>query len=97
MAVAKKKKSTNGQEPPTNFEDTVQRLGSIVEQLESGDLPLEQSLKLFEEGVRLSRTSQSALDTAEQRIEKLLHLGDNDEPVLGEFEGKEPPLEGKEH
>ncbi len=53
------------------FEDAVQRLEQIVDQLEAGDLPLEQSLKVFEEGVGLARRCAKYLDEAEKRIEIL--------------------------
>ncbi len=55
-----------------SFEQSMERLTHIVEKLEEGDLPLEQSLALFEEGVRLSRLAQERLDVAQQRIERLL-------------------------
>jgi exodeoxyribonuclease VII small subunit len=54
------------------FEDAVRRLSEIVQRLERGDLPLEESLLLFEEGVRLSRASQEKLDSAQKRVEELL-------------------------
>ncbi|HVJ93919.1 MAG TPA: exodeoxyribonuclease VII small subunit [Labilithrix sp.] len=54
------------------FEDAVKRLSEIVQKLERGDLPLEESLLLFEEGVRLSRASQDKLDSAQKRVEELL-------------------------
>ena len=53
------------------FEDAVQRLEQIVDQLEAGDLPLEQSLKVFEEGVALARKCAKYLEEAEKRIELL--------------------------
>jgi exodeoxyribonuclease VII small subunit len=55
-----------------SFEVAIKRLGEIVQALERGDLPLEESLRLFEEGVALSRTSQQKLDAAEKRVEQLL-------------------------
>jgi exodeoxyribonuclease VII, small subunit len=55
-----------------NFEAALKELEQIVEQLEAGDLPLEQSLELFEQGVRLSRDCQKRLDEAERRVEILL-------------------------
>ncbi len=58
--------------PSLSFEQSMERLTHIVEKLEEGDLPLEQSLALFEEGVRLSRLAQERLDAAQQRIERLL-------------------------
>jgi exodeoxyribonuclease VII small subunit len=54
------------------FEDAVKRLGEIVQTLERGDLPLEESLRLFEEGVKLSRVSQERLDSAQKKVEQLL-------------------------
>jgi exodeoxyribonuclease VII small subunit len=50
------------------------RLTQIVEQLEHGDLPLEESLRLFEEGVTLSRASQERLDRAQKKVEELLRV-----------------------
>ena len=55
-----------------SFESSLKELEQIVEQLEAGDLPLEQSLELFEQGVRLSRECQRRLDEAEQKVEILL-------------------------
>lgn len=55
-----------------SFESSLRELEQIVEQLEAGDLPLEQSLDLFEQGVRLSRECQRRLDEAEQKVEILL-------------------------
>lgn len=57
-----------------SFEASVERLSEIVEQLEAGELPLEQSLQLFEEGIRLARAAQERLDNAEQRVEELLSV-----------------------
>lgn len=54
------------------FEDAVKRIETIVQTLERGDLPLEESLRLFEEGIRLSRASQGKLDGAQKRVEELL-------------------------
>jgi exodeoxyribonuclease VII small subunit len=54
------------------FEESLQRLESIVKEMERGDLPLEQSLKLFEEGVSLSASCRKELEAAEGRVEILL-------------------------
>ena len=54
------------------FEVAIKRLNEIVQTLERGELPLEESLRLFEEGVKLSRVSQQRLDAAEKRVEQLL-------------------------
>jgi exodeoxyribonuclease VII small subunit len=61
---------TTGETP--SFEAAIKRLTEIVQTLERGELPLEESLRLFEEGVKLSRTSQTRLDAAEKRVEQLL-------------------------
>ncbi len=71
-----------------SFEDAIRRLGHIVEQLERGDLPLEQSLALFEEGMKLARLSQQRLDRAEKRIDELLGFDEKNEPVVRPFEAK---------
>ena len=63
---------TNGQEQARSFEASLEALEQIVRQLESGDLPLEKSLELFEQGIRLSRECQERLSQAERRIEVLL-------------------------
>lgn len=55
-----------------SFESAIKRLTEIVQVLERGELPLEESLRLFEEGVKLSRVSQQKLDSAEKRVEQLL-------------------------
>jgi exodeoxyribonuclease VII small subunit len=54
------------------FEEALSKLEKIVSKLEKGDIPLEESLKLFEEGIRLSRFCNQKLDEAEKRVEILL-------------------------
>ena len=54
-----------------NFESSLEELERIVRELERGDLPLEKSLELFEQGVKLSRACQERLSQAERRIEIL--------------------------
>ena len=54
------------------FEECLQKLESIVDELEKGNLPLEQALKLFEEGVELSNACRKELEEAEGRVEILL-------------------------
>lgn len=54
------------------FESALARLEEIVKKLEKGDLPLEQSLKLFEEGVKLARACSKRLEEAERKVEVLL-------------------------
>jgi exodeoxyribonuclease VII small subunit len=54
------------------FEAAMARLEEIVQELEKGDVPLEQSLKLFEEGIKLSRICNKRLEEAERKVEILL-------------------------
>jgi exodeoxyribonuclease VII small subunit len=61
--VAKKKEK---------FEEALQKLEAIVAKMEEGDLPLEEALKAFEEGVRLAKFCTSKLDEAERKVEKLI-------------------------
>jgi exodeoxyribonuclease VII small subunit len=61
---------------PKTFEASLNELEKIVKQLEDGDLPLEESLKLFEDGIRLSRECRERLTAAERRIEVLMKESD---------------------
>jgi len=54
------------------FEASLSRLEEIVTQLEGGELPLEQSLKLFEEGIKLARICNARLEEAERKVEILM-------------------------
>ncbi|NOQ15103.1 MAG: exodeoxyribonuclease VII small subunit [Methyloprofundus sp.] len=56
----------------TLFEDSLKGLEEIVEQLEQGDISLEESLKSFEQGVKLTRVCQKSLQEAEQKVHILL-------------------------
>ncbi|MBN1884663.1 MAG: exodeoxyribonuclease VII small subunit [Candidatus Krumholzibacteriota bacterium] len=53
------------------FEEALERLEAIVERLEGGKTPLEESISLYEEGMRIGKTCRSLLDEAEQRIRTL--------------------------
>ena len=55
-----------------NFEEALKKLEAIVAQMEEGDLPLEESLKAFEEGVKLAKLCTKKLDEAERKVEKLI-------------------------
>lgn len=70
---------------PQTFESSLQELEKIVRNLEDGDLSLEESLKLFEDGVKLSRECQERLNQAERRIEVLLKDEDGN-PALQAIE-----------
>lgn len=73
-------------ESSLDFEATIRELGQIVEQLERGDLPLEQSLDLFERGMRLSKHAQTRLDAAEKRVEMLLGFNEKEQPITRELD-----------
>jgi|GEM_PF-166534 len=66
------------------FESSLGELEKIVRKLEDGDLSLEESLQLFEDGVRLSRECQERLNAAERRIEILLK-DESGNPILQEI------------
>ena len=67
------------------FEDSLKQLETIVNQLEKGDLPLEDSIKLFEEGIHLSSVCKEELDAAEGKVQMLVKQRDGSvapEPFL---------------
>lgn len=59
-------------EKPDPFEKNLERLDSIVQQLEDADLPLEKAIQLYEEGMKLSEVCQKQLDEAQGRVEILM-------------------------
>jgi exodeoxyribonuclease VII small subunit len=65
------------QNTPISFEHSLAELESLVSQLESGDLPLDQALARFEQGVRLTRDCQGALSAAQQKVQLLLQRGES--------------------
>lgn len=74
-----------------DFEGALQRLSEIVETLERGKLPLEESLRLFAEGVRLTQSAQEKLDLAQKTVEELLAVDEQGRPRVapfGEGEGR---------
>jgi len=85
-AAAEKPKPVEATPEAPGFEEALERLTAIVEQLEGGDLSLEQSLALFEEGTRLSRSSQAQLDAAEKRVEELLAIDGSGQPIVRELD-----------
>ena len=69
-----------------SFEKKLGRLEEIVQKMEAGELSLDDSLKLFEEGVKLSRDCNQELSQAEQKVKKLVGLDEKGEPILENFE-----------
>ena len=66
-----------------SFEATIDELDNLVDQLENGDLALDDALKKFERGIALARASQAKLTEAEQRVSIL--LSDSDDAPLRDF------------
>jgi exodeoxyribonuclease VII small subunit len=66
---------TSAEQQPPSFERELEELEGVVKRLESGDLPLEESLKLFERGVALSDSCRRQLEAAETRVEMLVKRG----------------------
>jgi exodeoxyribonuclease VII small subunit len=75
-------------EKKMNFEASLKRLDEIVKSLEKGDAPLDESLKLFEEGTALIASCGKMLDAAEQKVVKL-KKGTDGEPVELPFDDPE--------
>jgi len=71
------------------FEDAMRELEDIVKRLESGDLPLEESLKIFEKGVALSRFCFNKLEEAEKRVSILIKDEGGTKKVPFEYEANE--------
>lgn len=73
-----------------NFEEALKRLESIVERMEQGDLPLDESLALFQEGIALSRICTSQLNAADERVRKLVRV-ENGRFVIEPLDQDSPP------
>ncbi len=70
-----------------NFEDALENLAELVEAMEEGELSLEESLKAFEQGIKLTRECQVALENAEQKVQLL--VSSDDIPEAEAFEEDE--------
>ena len=71
------------------FEKKLSRLEEIVQSMEKGDLTLENSLKLFEEGVKLSRECQTQLTKAEAQVKKLISIDEAGNAITESFKNEE--------
>lgn len=76
-------KNKSADETPS-FDASIARLQSIIERIEQEDTPLEDSLALFEEGIKLTRQVQASLTTAEQKVRVLME--EDGEPVSKELD-----------
>lgn len=72
-----------------DFEKKLGRLEEIVQKMEKGDLALEESLKLFEEGVQLSRECQQRLGEAEEKVKKLVGFSADGRAMTEDFVAEE--------
>jgi exodeoxyribonuclease VII small subunit len=81
-----------GEAQMPGFEDDLKKLETVVEQLERGDLTLDDSVKLFEQGMKLSNACKAELDKAEGRIQVLVH-GKKGSMQVAEMEAEEEEQE----
>lgn len=72
-----------------DFEKKLGRLEEIVQKMEKGELSLEDSLKLFEEGVKLSRECHQNLNEAETKVKQLISIDANGNAVVTDFKAQE--------
>jgi exodeoxyribonuclease VII small subunit len=77
------------------FEDALARLETIVTELERGELPLDQSLKIFEEGIKLSKSCLKILDDAERKVEILVQDKDGKKRIQALSEGQDGSTESE--
>jgi exodeoxyribonuclease VII small subunit len=83
VSKSKPKSGERGEEPGPSFEDALAQVESIIEQIESGEVGLEESLSAYERGVGLINLCRDRLDKAQQRVEDLTKK-------LGEADDAEP-------
>ncbi|MHB1355144.1 MAG: exodeoxyribonuclease VII small subunit [Anaerolineae bacterium] len=67
---------------PTSFEENYKRLEQVIARLDSGNLPLDESVALYEEGMRLARSCEQQLDNAEIKVTQLLTDAEKTDPGL---------------
>ncbi len=72
-----------------DFEKKLSRLEEIVQKMEKGELALDESLKLFEEGVKLSRECHTQLNKAEAQVKKLISFDEKGKAVTEDFSSEE--------
>jgi exodeoxyribonuclease VII small subunit len=72
VGASVKKTAKKSKKNEASFEALIERLDAVVDQLEQGDLPLEDSIALFEEGMGLTRAGMARLDDADRKVNQLL-------------------------
>ncbi len=90
LAVNVSRKARMSAKKSFNLEKSLADLEDLVEELESGDLPLEKAMKKFEEGIKLTRGCQAALKDAEQKVAILLQDSGGEELEEFDFDADEP-------
>ena len=89
MAKAKKEKESGGKK---SFEERLERLEELGDEIRKSDIPLDDAIKAFEEGIKLARALEKDLDKIESRIELLMNgdeAGSGEEADLGLFDDDE--------
>ena len=89
MAKAKKEKTGGGKK---SFEERLERLEELGDEIRKSNIPLDEAIKAFEEGIKLARTLEKDLDKIESRIELLMNgeeAGSDEEAELGLFDEEE--------
>ncbi|HPC93613.1 MAG TPA: exodeoxyribonuclease VII small subunit [Sedimentisphaerales bacterium] len=76
-----------------SFEDSIKRLRTIVDKIEQGEIPLQDSLEQYEQGMALIQHCRQILQKAEKRIEKINKAGEETPEPAGEPPASEPPPE----
>ena len=67
------------------FENKIKELEAITEKLASGELSLEESIKMFEKGVKLARVCEKVLSETEHRVQQLIKIDEKGDPVTKDF------------
>ena len=86
MAKKKRKKAVPAADDATNFEDALEQLESIVQELEDGRVGLADALSRYEQGVKLLKSCYHLLEKAERRIELLSGVDADGNPVVADFD-----------
>ena len=86
--MAKKPKQPQPEEetPFASFEESMTQLSEIVDKLEGGEIPLNDAVALFEQGMEIAKRSQAQLDRVEKRVEELLRVEEDGTPVTRPFD-----------
>ena len=89
--MAKTKKETQSTGEKVSFEKRLERLEALGDEIRKSDIPLDDAIKAFEEGIKLARTLEKDLEKVESRIEILMNDaedGEEEKPELGLFDNE---------